>query len=357
MPVQGLTRLRKHLFGRQFTFGTPVSATRAYPFSGVPTPDLVWTDPEIDAGSLYPVAPPTRGAPDLTAALTANLLGYNTIPIIFSGFFGGAVEPTGAGTAKTWLWQPSGDTPDDIDSYTYQFGDDVLTDWYQFLDGIIESFEITGPEGLGALTASTNWRFGGVNSTGSTDSPVTGTVPTAGLSVDTAEVPIYLKDIGIYIASSVAGLAAGQVTNALHTFTFSGTREMDQKRFANADQSFDIDDYGHGPHSLSLGLTFAKTADTVGTGSESDAWMSDVAVNRWIRIVATSTVEAQSGTDYSMTLTMPCRYYTREESNIGGNSTIVLTANAFDDQDDLGGPFEATVVNTLTSDELGNVAS
>jgi hypothetical protein len=358
MPVQGLVRLRKHQFARQAAFGTPVAAVRAYPMSGVPTPDLAWTDAEINAGSLYPVAPPTRGAPDLTAALTIPSLGYNTLPLILSGFFGGSVEPTGAGTAQTWAYAPSGSTPDDIDAFTYEFGDDVLTDWYQFGDGIIESFEISGPEGLGALSASTNWRFGSIASSGSTDSPDSPVVPTAGLTVDTGEVLVYLKDIGIYIASTVAGLAAGQVTDALHSFTFSGTREMDQKRYANADQSFDIDAYGHGAHSLSLQAVYAKTADTVGIGSESDAWMSDQAVNRYIRIVATATVEAQAGTDYSFTLTLPMRYYTREEGEIGGNTTVILTANNYDDEGgDLAGPVTATVVNTLTTFQLGNVPS
>jgi hypothetical protein len=359
MPVQGLVRLRKHLFGRQAAFGTKVPATRAYPFSGVPSPDLGWTDGEIDAGSLYPVAPPTRGAPDLTFAGSLPQLGYNTLPLILSGFFGGQVEPTGGGTAKTWAYTPSGVTPDDVDAFTYQFGDDVLTDWEQYGDGIIESFEITGPEGLGVLSATTNWRFGSYANTGSTDSPVTGTVPTAGLLVDTSEVLVYLKDIGIYIASSVAGLGAGQITNALHTFTFRGTREMDQKRYANADQSFDIDDYGHGTHGLELALTFAKTDDTVGTGSESDAWTSDAAVDRYIRITATAIELAQAGPiPYSWVTTMPMRYYTREHGNIGGNSTIVLTAHAFDDDGgDLDGPITSTVVNTLTTELLGNVPS
>jgi hypothetical protein len=96
----------------------------------------------------------------------------------------------------------------------------------------------------------------------------------------------------------------------------------------------------------------------VGIGSESDAWMSDQAVNRYIRIIATATVEAQVGTDYSFTLTLPMRYYTREEGEIGGNTTVILTANNFDDEGgDLAGPVTATVVNTLTTFQLGNVPS
>jgi hypothetical protein len=357
VPIQGFVRSRRHLFGRQAVFGTKVPATRAYPFSGTPDVDLAWTDPEIDAGSRYPVAAPYRGASDLTASLDIPSLGYNTLPILLSAFFGGDVVPTGGGTAQTWLFEPSADVIEELDPYTYQFGDDVLTDWYQFGDGVLESFEISGPEGRGALTGTSTWRFGSVSSTGSTDYPVSGTVPTAGLAIDPNEVVVYLKDLGIYIASSEAGLGAGQITDALHTFTLRFSQELDQKRFANADQSFDIDAYGPGPVTIELEATYAKTADTVGTGSESDAWMSDTAVTRYIRIAGESTAEAQGGTPYSVLFEAPMRYYTREEGDIGGNTTVVLTARAFFDPTDFEGAFRAEIVNTLTEAVLGEAGS
>lgn len=353
MPIQGIVRLRKHLFGRQDVFGTKVAATRAYPFRGTPSTDLAWTDPEIDAGSRDIVAAPYRGPGEYTATHEVPSLDYNTLPLIHSAFFGGGVDPTGAGPDLTWAYAPASLTIDEPDVFTYQFGDDVLTDWFQFGDGILESFEITGPEGLGPLSASLTWRFGSAASTGSTDSPVTGTVPTPGLVVDPNAAMVYLKDGGIYIASSVAGLAAGQVSDALHTFTLRATQEIDLKRFANADQSFDIDGYGPGARTIEIECTFAKTDDTVGTGSESDAWFSDDAVTRYIRLVFTSTVEADTATPYSWTLTMPVRYYTREEGEIGGNTTIVLTGRAFYDPDDLAGIYTADIVNTLTEAELG----
>lgn len=350
MPVQGLVKLRKQLFGRQTTFGTVVAAKRAYAFKGVPTPELNWTDPDVDSGAIDPTASPTRGAPDLTAALTDPRLAYNSLPVIHSGFFGGAVAPTGGGTAKTWTYAPASVVPlDDEDAFTYQFGDDVLTDWYQFGDGVLESFEITGPDGLGPLTTSMGWRFGSIASTGSTDSPVTGTVPTAGLAVDIDETIVYLKDIGIYIASAPYDLDASQISDALHSFVFRGTQARDQKRYANADQSFDIDAYGRGARVLELACTFAKTADTVGTGSESDAWLSDEAVNRYIQIRATSTVMAEGIIPYSWVFAMPMRYYTRTEGEIGGNTIIVLTAHAFYDPGDFAGVLTSTIVNTLAS--------
>lgn len=137
MPVAGLTRLRKHQFGRQALFGTKVPATRAYAMTGVPSVDLAWTDPEVDAGSRDPVVAPFRGPADLTASLDFPSVEYNDLPLVMCGFFGGAVEPTGGGASKTWTHEPASETIDEPDVFTYQFGDDVLTDWYQFGDGII----------------------------------------------------------------------------------------------------------------------------------------------------------------------------------------------------------------------------
>ena len=358
MPVQGFVRLRKHQFGRQQAFGTAVPATRAYPFSGVPDNNLNWTDPEINAGSLDPVAPPNRVAPDLTGPLTAPSLDYNSLPLIMCGFFGGGEAPTGGGTAQTWSHHPASATVDEPDVFTYEFGDDVLTDWFQLRDGILESFEITGPEGLGVLSATMAWRFGSVASTGSTDSPVDGTVPTPSLDVDPAAVLVYLKDMGIYIADNEAGLGAGQVTGALHNFVLRGSHEIDQKRYADGDQTFDVKAYGPGARQIELELTLAKTDDTVGTGSESDDWISDQAVNRIVKLVFVSTVLAQSpSTFYGWTVTLPMRYYTRTEGEVGQNTVIVLTGHAFYDPDDFEGVFESVIVNTLSEADLGEAGS
>lgn len=358
MPVQGIVRLRKHQFGRQAAFGTKVAATRAYPVKGVPEVELNWTDPDLDVGSLDPVAAPHREAPALTASLEFPQLDYNSLPQLLSAFFGGAVEPTGGGTAQTWAFSPASATVDEPDVHTYEMGDDVLTDWYQFGDGILDSVEFTGPEGLGPVTASASWRFGSVASTGSTDSPVTGTVPTPGLDVDPNPVLVYLKDMAIAIADSTAGLAAGQIVDALHSIVIRLSGDIDEKRYANGAQVFDASGYARATRMIEIEATYAKTADTVGTTSESDDWISDQAVDRYIRLTFTSTALAQSpSTFYSWTTTLPARYYTRTEGESGGNSVIVLTAHAFYDPDDLAGVFESTVVCTLTGDELGNVLS
>jgi hypothetical protein len=358
MPVQGLVRLRKHQFGRQSVLGTSVPATRAYGWTGVPSVERNWTDPEVDVGSLDPVEMPYLGEEDVTWSETTPTLKYNDIPRSLAAIFGGNVSPTGGGTAKTWTHEPASESVDPLDLFTGQFGDDVLTDWYQFIDGVAESVEFVGEEGLGPISSTINWRFGTFASTGATDRPVVGTVPTAGLSVAMGDPIVYLKDMAIHIADTEAGLAAGQVTDALHAFTLNIAQEWDLKRWANGDQSFAIDDYGRGPRTITLECTWSKTADTVGTGSESDDWMSDAAVLRYVQLIFVSTEVAQTpSTFYGWTVTLPLTYRTREEGEIGGNTVVILNGTAHFDPDDLDAVFQSVLVCTLTDAELGTIAS
>jgi hypothetical protein len=349
MAVQGLVKLRKHQFGRQAAFGTKVPAVLALPFSGVPDVDLTWTDPDVDQGSIDPVTPPYRGPGEYTASLDDPALKYNPLAVMLSAALGDDVEAvTGGSGQKTWTHEPASLTSDAIDVFTYEFGDDVLTDWYQLGDGVIETLEITGSRDPdGPLTATMSWRFGSASSTGSTDSPVSGTVPTPGLTVDTTGAMLYLKDAAIYIASVIGDLGTSQVSDALHAFTLRITNEFDQKRYANGGQTFDIDAYARASRSIELECTFAKTADTVGTGSESDAWFSDDSVNRYVRLIFTSTSMAAGAVPYSWNFTMPMRYYTRTEGEVGGNTVIVLTGHAF--YDGTNPVFDSVLVNSLVS--------
>jgi hypothetical protein len=349
MPIQGLVKLRRHLFGRQSTFGDTEPATRAYPFSGTPDVNLNWTDPGGDFGSIDPIAAPTRGAPDIGASLTAERLNYNDLVLPLCAVFGGGETPTGGGTAKTWSHTPASDTADDFDYFTYEFGDDVTTDWFQLRDGIVTDFEVTG-ENQEALAASMTWLFTHAASTGSTDSPADAGVP-HNMTVDAAAVPIYLKDGSIFIDSTPGAIGSTQILDALHSFRLHVTQEVDQKRFANGSQEFEINGFGRGARMIELECTFAKTSDTVGTGSESDAWMSDTAVDRYFRLYFESTAFAQTDgspdVPYSWTVDIPMRYYTRAEGDIGGNTTVVLTAHAFFEAVTLDSVFESTLVNTL----------
>lgn len=358
MAVQGLVRARKHQFGRQDAFGTKVAATRAYPFSGVPSVDLQWTDSEVDTGSIVTTVAPKRESGEFTAALTDPQLAYNNIPLLLEAVLGGNVNPTG-GVIETWSHNPSAVDPlEDESNFTYEFFDDTSDDEADQLgDGILDSVEFTGPEGLGAITTSMSWRFGSAANKSSTDSPVSGTVPTPGLSVDTNPALVYLKDMGLYIADTAAGLSGGQILNALHTFSMTITQENDDKRFADGTQSFDVSDRSRTGYAVELALTLAKTADTIGTGSESDAWFSDDAVDRYVRLDFVSTKIISGSTPYSWRVDMPLRYYTREHGESSGNAIIVLTGHAWYDPGTFAGFFKSTIKNGLHAANLGSAAS
>jgi hypothetical protein len=348
----GLLRLRHHQFGRQTTFGTAVAAKRRYPFSGTPDIDLGWTDPEVDAGSIDPVAAPYRDQTELTASLNAPTLYFNDVPLMLGGIFGDDVSAVGAGTGKTWTHQPASLTADDFDIYTYEFGDDVAEDEFQLFDGVLETLTITAPEGLGALSADMSWRFGGVRYEGATEAALqpSPTVPTAALSVDSAGVPVYLGNATIAIDSAFGDIGDTVISDALHSFTLEITQELDVKRLANGN-GFAVSGYGRGMRSIVLRCQWAKTTDTVGVGSESDAWFSETAINRFVRIAFESTAVAETGSPdvpYSWDIDIPLRYYTREDGAVGGNTTITLEGRAFYNAD-LGFPFKSVLVNTLAT--------
>lgn len=363
VAVPGLVRLRKHQFGRQTLFGTPVAAKRAYPFGGTPSINLNWEDPEGDFGSVDRIAAPTRGTEEITASLTADKLYYDDLPIMLSAMLGGGETPAGGGTAKTWTHEPASLTTDDTDLYTYEFGDDLdgtggkPNDWFQLGDGLLDSLGFEAPEGLGALSASMAWRFGLARYEGATEAALqpSPAVPTAALTVDDSGVPVYLGDAVISIDSAHGDIGTTPIADALHSFSLNISQEVDSKYFANG-TGFDLSGYSRsGLRLIEFSAQWAKTADIVGVGSESDAWFSETAINRFVQIEFTSSAFAQTAGSpdipYSWLIQMPLRYYTREEGAISGNSTVTLVGRAYYDAD-FGHAFRSEVVNTLASASL-----
>jgi hypothetical protein len=321
----------------------------------VPDVELNWTDPEVDVGSVDIVVPPYREAPDLTAPLTAPVVNYNDLPLMLSAMLGDDVDPTGAGTGQTWVHQPASLTADDIDIFSYRFGDDRNDDWYEFGDGLLESLTFNFPESMGPVTADMAWRFGMARYAGATETDLQPemTTPTAGLTADNAAIPVYFGDAVLYIDSAFGDMGTTPISNALHAGSLSISQALDLKRFAQGN-GFDLAAYGRGARLMELDLQFAKTDDTVGVGSESDAWFSETAINRFVQLEFTSSAVAETGSPdvpYSWTLEMPMRYYTRAEGNIGGNTTINLKGRLFYNADLLF-PFKSTVVNTLATASL-----
>lgn len=356
--VLGLTRLRRHLLVRQSAFGTPLAAVRAYPFAGVPNPDLNWTDSEADQGSRVRVQAPTRGVPNYAASLADNSLNYNDLTAQLAAFFGGGVSPTGGGTAKTWAWEPDFTANGVPDLFTYERGSDTdgtggkPNDWFQWGDGLLSGLTIDSPEdGRGVLTTQMNWLFGSVEYAGNSDGPVL-TIPSITDLPDTDPTPMYLKDASVFINSDPSDIGGDQITDAVHKFTLTLSQEIDQKRFVNGGQTFNLDGYGMGGVNIGVSIVAGKTADTVGSGSESDAWFSDIAVPRYLQVLFESTREAQTGIPYSWMFSMPLHYYTREEGEIGQNETITLTGSAYLDAD-TDYAFSTELVNTLAEADLG----
>jgi len=202
------------------------------------------------------------------------------------------------------------------------------------------------------LTSQQQWSFGSFFYAGSTDNAPDSTIPSIPDVPDTDPVQIYLKDASVFIDSDASDIGSTQVSDSLHKFTLRGTQEIDKKYYVNGSQTFAPQAYGRGRVGIEIDLIYAKTPDTVGVGSESDAWSSNQSVPRFLTVSFESLVEADTAVPYSWLFSMPLRYYTRTEGNIGGNSTVQLTGHAFFEPTVLAYPFYSELVNTLIDADL-----
>lgn len=344
------TRLRKHQWGYQgsnvSTIRTPAVATRVIPLRGTPSVEPNLTFDDVDEGSLDPIQAPYYGPLDITESLS-GMASFNDLPWYLSAAVKSGVSPTG-GTAKTWTFQAASLTADPLGYITEQFGDGVLTDWYQFFGGVAEEFTLSG-DATTPMEASLNMRFAGYASTGSTDKPVTGTVPTTGLTVDDEPTRVFLADAEVYIDDTAGGIGTTKIVDGLQSLELSISNSLDLKRPANGSNTrFQIAQYGRGEREITLTATWHKTSQTVGTGSESDDWMANTPTKRFIEVRITSPEIITGSTPYSANFRLPAFYTTREEGEQDNNTTVVLTARAVYDAD-LTYAFRGLVVNTLAS--------
>lgn len=344
------TRLRKHQWGYQgsnvSTIRTPATATRVIPLRGTPSVEPNLTFDDVDEGSLDPIQAPYYGPLDITESLS-GMAAFNDLPYYLTAAVKSGVSPTGGGTAKTWTFQAASLTSDPLGYITEQFGDGVLTDWYQFFGGVAEEFTLSG-DATAPMEASLNMRFAGYASTGSTDKPVTGTVPTAGLTVDDEPVRVMTADTEVFIDDAYTGIGTTKIVDGLQSIEISISNTLDLKRPANGSNTrFQIAQYGRGEREITITATWHKTSQVVGTGSESDDWMKNTPTKRFIEFRNTNPALAQAGNPYSLSIRMPAFYTTREEGEQDSNTTVILTARAVYDAD-LAYAFRAVVVNTLT---------
>lgn len=352
MPIQGFTRFRKNQIGYQGSnidahLTNAAAAVRVLPFRGVPQVERNVTFADIDVGSLHKVQAPYYMRGDFTQTMDGPLT-YNDWPWLASAALVGVSSGTGGGAAKTWTHQPASLTADPLGLFTIQMGDDVTTDWFEMVGGLLESLELNGPDDMGPVTVSAQWRYAEANSTGATDYPTQETVPTTGLTVDDTPTFVYLADCEVFIDDTAAGIGATKITNAVHSLSLSITNNLDLKSYANGSNTrFELHGYGRGEQEISLQLQFAKTSQTVGTGSEADDWFSSTPVKRFVELRFTSPEIITGSTPYSLSIRIPGWYVTREDGEIGGNTTVTLTLTGAYDSDATYA-IRAVAVNTLT---------
>lgn len=360
MPVQGFTRFRKLQTGYQGSNSsvllTAATATRVLPLRGAPDVNLNWTYADIDQGNLFKVQAPYKTALDATQTARGPLT-YNDFPYYASATLESGITPTGGGAAKTWLHQPAGTgSPEPIGYFTNQWGDDVgdpagetPADWFQFLGGIGSRLVLTGPQNMGPVEVEQTWRYSDARNSGSTDHPVSGTVPTAGLSVDANPTFVMLADMELFLNDTSGAIGTTKISNAVHALTLTIENDLDPKYFANGSNTrFLVQDWGRGEMRITFEATYAKTSATVGLLSETDKWTDDDAQNRYAELRFTAPALAQAGIPYSLSIRMALRNVTRREGEIGGNTVVIITGDGFYDSG-LGYAIRASCTNTLTA--------
>lgn len=331
--IRGFTRMRKHTFGKQSVFGTPVAPTIVVPWRGIPDINPNWTDDEdVDVGSIDPALPPYRTAMDVTVPYTGTL-NYQNVPLIFGMGVRGGVTPTGVFPAKTWEFTALSLTPTELDYFTDQFTDDVTDDIMQLQDTILESFELSFGEDLGP------WQFSG---TGRASNVLYGDdVVDADIDVGSNFTKVYGADTELFINDAAGSIGSTKISDTLHSMSLRVEPTIDLKRFANGSNTrFQIAGYGYSGRNVTIQLQMAKTDEAL---AEVVKWLSEDPVNRFISLKATSPVVLTGSTHHSLDIKLGGTWRTRTDGDIGGNAVFTLEGRA-QYIAGLGYPLRATVV-------------
>lgn len=337
--IPGAVRLRRNQFGVQTVLNTGVVATRKVPWRGGVIVNQNWTDPDIDAGSLDPVAPPYPGLLVITSTKT-GIIYYNDLPIRGNAGLKGGVTPTTSGTAKTWDWQIASLTSDPFDVFTNETADDTeATDATIGIGGLIDSMEDTLPQDLSPWTINDNWVY---------STATIGSNGTDALNVDTAGIPELGRDTVIKMDSTSGAIGTTTLTDTLHSAVVRVQNNIDIKHFANGSNAANqAGGYGRGPRVIELVLTVAKTAAMV---TEKNTYLTSPRPSRYFDIITSSTTTASAGIPYSDRHRGAFRMMGEPtETEIGGNVAYVLTYRAFYDSAGLGYAYRRTVVNTQST--------
>lgn len=335
--IPGAVRLRRNQFGVQSALNTAVAATRKVPWRGGVVVNQNWTDPDIDAGSLDPIAAPYAGPLDVTSTKT-GIVYFNDLPLRCGAGLLGGVTPTSSSTARTWDWQVASLTSDVFDVFTNQTADDTeATDTTIGIGGIIDSMEDTYPQDLGAVTINDNWIF---------STATVGSNGTDSLNVDTSGVPELARDTVVKMDPTAGAIGTTTLTDTVHEIVVRVQNNIDRKRFMNGSNGANqLGGYGRGQRVIELVLTVAKTAAMV---TEANTILTAVKPSRFFDIVNSSTSAAAVGIPYSDRHRGAFRLFDKAETEIGGNVALVLTYHAYYDST-LTYAYRRTVVDTQST--------
>lgn len=332
--LPGTQRFRAFQLGKETTFGTPVAATRRFPWSFTPTIDPHWTQPNADTGTLDNALPPYRTGIDLTGQ-SVGPLAFNDAQSLWAGLLKGGVASTGAGAAKTWDFIAASTSADPYEIFTAEWGDEVTGDQMQFADGIVERLQLQFPQDLGAIIATADWRFASL---------VYPNTMTGALSVDPASVWAYAADTRLYIDSVSGSIGISPLVNAMHDATITVTGNNDVKRYANGSNArFNVAGYSRGNRTVETAFTLAKSA---GALSEFAKFLNAAPQERFIVLDTTSADIITGTTPYTHKVKFAGHWYTRSEQTIGGNTAVSLVCRHMLDTALAGGPIEAVIINS-----------
>lgn len=336
MPIQGFTRLRYSQIGKQTVIGTSVAATRRLPWRDILDVNPNRTDPDVDTGTLDPAIIPYPAAKEVRWSPT-GLLTFDDLPYRLSAGLLGGVTPTGAGP-YTWTYTLASLTADDFDYFTVETGDDTAaSDGIEGFGGVANVLNEEMPEDLGPWNFNDEWYFAGA--TLATDK-------TGALTVDDTPAFVFGADTVVYMDSAAGSIGITPITDAVHAVSINVNNNLDEKRFANGSNvRFDLAGYGRGPREIELVLTLAKTTATMAEAATLD---DSPVPQRFFKVSTTSTEIAGGVTPYRYDRLGCFTLRSREDGEIGGNSTIILTYRAMYNST-LTYAYKAVCVNALSA--------
>lgn len=335
MPIQGFTRLRYSQLGKQTVIGAAVPATRRVPWRGIIDVNPNRTDPDVDAGSLDPAIIPYVAAKEVTWSPT-GLLTFDDLPYRLSAGLKGNVSAVGGAAPYTWTYQVASLTADDFDYFTGETGDDTAaSDGIEGFGGVADTLEEEMPQDLGPWSHTDAWIFAGA--TLATDK-------TGGLTVDETPAFVFGADTVVYMDVAALSIGITPLVDAVHGVTIRVSNNLDEKRFANGSNTrFNLAGYGRGAREIELVLTLAKTAATMAEAATLD---DDPVPQRFFDVKTISTEIAGGVTPYQYSRRGCFTLRSREDGEIGGNATIILTYRAMYNGT-LGYAYKAVVINAL----------